>query len=124
MKTILIIEDEASIRDFETAYLEQAGYKVIQAEDGDEGLRKVNSEKIDLIVLDINLPGIDGLKLCKMIRSKSSIPIIMVTARTEEIDELIGLETGADDYIKKPFFPCCACRTCKKPIETPRCRSN
>lgn len=102
---ILIVEDENPIREVETAYLKKEGYKVIEAEDGREALKKFNDEKIDLVVLDINLPEIDGITICKTIRDRSTVPIIMVTARVEDIDELIGLEVGADDYIKKPFSP-------------------
>lgn len=102
---ILVVEDEKSIREVETAYLKNAGYEVIDAEDGEEALELLETEKIDLVVLDINLPNVDGIEVCKKIRESSMIPIIMVTARIQEIDELIGLEIGADDYIKKPFSP-------------------
>lgn len=105
MQTILVVEDEASIREVEVAYLKQAGYKIIEAIDGQDALDKLINNKIDLVILDLNLPKIDGVEVCKKVRLESDIPIIMVTARVDEIDELIGLETGADDYIKKPFSP-------------------
>ncbi len=102
---ILIVEDESTIREVETAYLKQAGFVVHEALDGEQALSIFNKEKIDLVVLDINLPKKNGLEVCKEIRKTSQVPIIMVTARVEEIDEIIGLETGADDYLKKPFSP-------------------
>lgn len=102
---ILLVEDEDLIREFEVAYLKKAGYEVIEAKDGKEALDLWYKDKYDLVVLDLNLPYIDGITVCKKIRAKSQLPIIMVTARAEEIDELLGLEIGADDYIKKPFSP-------------------
>jgi two-component system response regulator ResD len=102
---ILLVEDEESIREAERLYLEQAGYKVREAADGGEALTLWQERAADLVVLDLNLPVQDGMEVCKAIRKRSSVPIIMVTARVEEIDELIGLETGADDYVKKPFSP-------------------
>ena len=102
---ILIVEDEKSIREVEAAYIKNADFGVFEAEDGESALELLSSERIDLCVLDINLPGIDGIEICKTIRRKSNMPVIMVTARAEEMDELIGLECGADDYVKKPFSP-------------------
>ncbi|MCA9385677.1 response regulator transcription factor [Candidatus Dojkabacteria bacterium] len=102
---ILVVEDEKSIREVEAAYLKQQGYTVFEAQDGEEALEVFADKSIDLIILDLNLPSIDGIEVCRKIRNKSLVPIIMVTARIEEIDELVGLETGADDYIKKPFSP-------------------
>lgn len=102
---ILVVEDESSIREVEVAYLKQSGYSVLEAEDGKQALQLMKDNSIDLVLLDLNLPKLDGIQVCKDIRQKSNVPIIMVTARVEEMDELIGLETGADDYIKKPFSP-------------------
>ena len=100
---ILVVEDENSIREVETAYLKKAGFNVYEAETGTKALSAFEKYNIELVVLDINLPEIDGIKVCKIIRGKSNIPIIMVTARVEDQDELIGLDCGADDYLKKPF---------------------
>lgn len=105
MQTILLVEDEEEIREFEKDYLEKEGFKVLEAADGLRALSLFGSSSVDLVVLDLNLPEVNGIDVCKTIREESGIPIIMVTARTKEIDELIGLEVGADDYIKKPFSP-------------------
>ncbi|MBE2279927.1 MAG: response regulator transcription factor [Ignavibacteriaceae bacterium] len=102
---ILVVEDENSIREVETAYLKNAGFNVYEAENGSKALSIFEKTNIELIVLDVNLPEIDGITVCRRIRSKSNVPIIMATARTEDQDELIGLDCGADDYIKKPFNP-------------------
>jgi len=102
---ILIIEDELEIVRLVRTYLEQVGYRVLVAYNGSEGLRVARREKPDLIVLDLMLPGMDGLDICRAIRRESDVPIIMLTARVEEVDKLIGLELGADDYITKPFSP-------------------
>lgn len=102
---ILIVEDEESIREIEKAYLKRAGYTVLEAEDGEKALSIFKQEKVDLVILDLNLPKLDGIEVCKRIRVTSQVPVIMVTARVEEMDELIGLEIGADDYLKKPFSP-------------------
>jgi DNA-binding response OmpR family regulator len=102
---ILIVEDEETIREVEVAYLKQAGYLILEAEDGEKALEIVQDKQIDLVVLDVNLPKINGFDVCKRIREKSNVPIIMVTARIEEIDEMLGLNIGADDYVKKPFSP-------------------
>lgn len=105
-KKILIIEDEAKIMRTVRLYLEQAGYEVVWASDGTQGLATFRHEKPALMILDLNLPGeLDGLDVCRASRRDSNIPIIMLTARTEETDRLIGLELGADDYITKPFSP-------------------
>jgi DNA-binding response OmpR family regulator len=101
---ILIVEDEQSIREVIKQYLQKAGFEVEEAASGEVAILKFNTS-INLIILDLNLPNRDGLEVCKEIRKKSKVPIIMVTARTEEIDELKGLDIGADDYIKKPFSP-------------------
>lgn len=104
-RKILFVEDEEQIVRVVRAYLEQAGYEVLVARDGPEGLRRHRQESPDLVVLDLMLPGMDGLDVCRAIRRESSTPIIMLTARAEETDKLIGLELGADDYITKPFSP-------------------
>jgi two-component system alkaline phosphatase synthesis response regulator PhoP len=105
MARILIIEDDAQIRKIESDYLRSAGYDVVVAADGIQGELMATTQGPDLIILDLNLPGQDGVEVCKKVRKISGIPILMVTARTKEIDELIGLEVGADDYLKKPFSP-------------------
>lgn len=102
-RTILIIEDEQPIVDILKFNLEKDGYTTIAALDGVSGLEKALSESPDLILLDVMLPGIDGYEVCRKVREKSSVPIIMLTAREEELDKVLGLELGADDYITKPF---------------------
>lgn len=103
--TILIIEDEESIAELMRDYLEVNGFASDIAADGNEGLEKALSNPYDLILLDLMLPGIDGFELCKAIRGKLDIPILMVTARKEDIDKIRGFDRGADDYIEKPFNP-------------------
>jgi DNA-binding response OmpR family regulator len=105
MSTILIIEDEPELVKVLRTYLEQAGFNVLASGRGDHGLSTWEHRKPDLVILDLNLPGMDGLDVAREIRRKSATPIIMLTARVEEADELIGLELGADDYIPKPFSP-------------------
>lgn len=105
MATVLIIEDEKELTKVLQAYLEKAGYTVLSAERGDTGLSSWQHHKPDMVLLDLNLPGMDGLDVAKEIRRQGDTPLIMVTARVEEIDRLIGLELGADDYITKPFSP-------------------
>jgi DNA-binding response OmpR family regulator len=101
--TILLVDDEESIQTLLTYPLERDGYRVVQARDGEEALSRFAEEPFDLIVLDIMLPRLDGLEVCKRIRSQSNVPIVMLTARGEELDKVLGLELGADDYITKPF---------------------
>ncbi|MEX2612962.1 MAG: response regulator transcription factor [Gaiellaceae bacterium] len=101
--TILLVDDEDSIQALLTFPLERDGYRVVQARDGEEALRRFGEEDVDLVVLDVMLPRLDGLEVCKRLRSQSSVPIIMLTARGEELDKVLGLELGADDYITKPF---------------------
>ena len=103
-RRILVVDDEASVRDVLTRYLEREGYRVEVAADGQGALRAAY-EQPDLIVLDLMLPGVNGLEVCRRLRSQSNVPIIMLTARDEEADKLIGFTTGADDYITKPFSP-------------------
>ncbi len=105
MSRILIIEDEDSIADLEKDYLELSDFKVEIASDGIEGERKALSEDYDLIVLDLMLPGKDGFEVCKSIREKKNIPILMVSAKKDDIDKIRGLGLGADDYMTKPFSP-------------------
>ena len=105
MATILIIEDEPELVKVLRSYLEQAGFNVLSAGRGDTGLSAWEHKHPDLVILDLNLPGMDGLDVARAIRRKGSTPIIMLTARVDETDQLIGLELGADDYIAKPFSP-------------------
>ena len=100
---VLIAEDEKPISDIIKFNLEKEGYEVITAYDGEDALKKALNEQLELIILDIMLPSIDGFEICKKVREKSSVPIIMVTAKEEEVDKILGLELGADDYITKPF---------------------
>ena len=102
---ILVIEDEASIREFEVTYLRDAGYETIEAADGVAAVELFEEHKPDLAIIDINLPGMNGLDVCKAIRMTSTVPILIVTARGSDEDEVTGLSMGADDYIKKPFNP-------------------
>lgn len=104
-ETILIIEDEPKVARLARDYLEKNNYRVVLAGDGQSGLSMARGEKPDLIVLDLMLPVMDGLDVCRTLRRTSDVPIIMLTARAEEADRLIGLELGADDYITKPFSP-------------------
>jgi DNA-binding response OmpR family regulator len=101
--TILLVEDEAAVRKVLTFPLERDGYTVVQAADGEEALALFDGQPVDLVVLDIMLPKLDGLEVCKRLRARSSVPIIMLTARDDELDKVLGLELGADDYITKPF---------------------
>ena len=101
--TILLVDDEDSIQALLTYPLERDGYRVVQARDGDEALRRFEEENVDLVVLDIMLPRVDGLEVCRRLRAESTVPIIMLTARDDELDKVLGLELGADDYITKPF---------------------
>ena len=105
MSRILIIEDEEAIADLEKDYLELSGYEVKICNTGDEGLQTALREEFDLIVLDLMLPGLDGFEVCKKIREEKNIPIIMVSAKKEDIDKIRGLGMGADDYMTKPFSP-------------------
>jgi two-component system, OmpR family, alkaline phosphatase synthesis response regulator PhoP len=104
-ETILIIEDEIKVAKLALDYLEQGNFRVLTATDGNTGLAIARREHPALIVLDLMLPGMDGLDVCRVLRRESDVPIIMLTARSDETDRLIGLELGADDYITKPFSP-------------------
>jgi len=103
--TVLVVEDEASIASFVAMYLKNAGYGVKVAATGGDALEQVSSEPPALIVLDLMLPDIDGVEICRRIRQDSDLPILMLTARDEDVDKIIGLEVGADDYLTKPFNP-------------------
>ena len=104
-QSVLVVEDEASIASFVSLYLKNAGYEVRTAANGTEALASAEREKPSLIVLDLMLPDIDGIEICRRIRQKSDVPILMLTARDEDVDKIIGLEVGADDYLTKPFNP-------------------
>jgi len=101
--TILLVDDEEAVQKLLTYPLERDGYRVLQARDGLEALERFQREPVDLVVLDLMLPKADGLEVCKRLRATSSVPIIMLTARDDELDKVVGLELGADDYITKPF---------------------
>ena len=105
MSTVLVVDDEPIVRDVVVRYLEQEGYRTLQAGDGDTARELLEREEPSLVVLDLMLPGTDGLALCRWIRGRSQLPVIMVTALGEEADRLTGLELGADDYLTKPFSP-------------------
>ncbi len=104
-QTILIIEDETRIAHWVREYFEQAGFRALTAADGSTGLSMAQTEKPDLIILDLMLPGMDGTEVCRSLRQDSDMPIIMLTARGKESDRILGLELGADDYVVKPFSP-------------------
>jgi DNA-binding response OmpR family regulator len=101
--TILLVDDEDSVQKLLSYPLERDGFRVLGAKDGEEALAKFAAESVDLVVLDLMLPKLDGLEVCKRLRAQSTVPIIMLTARDDELDKVLGLELGADDYITKPF---------------------
>jgi DNA-binding response OmpR family regulator len=101
--SILLVDDEDSVQKLLTYPLEREGFRVVQARDGEQALRLFGHEEFDLVVLDLMLPKVDGLEVCRRLRAASDVPIIMLTARGEELDKVLGLELGADDYITKPF---------------------
>ncbi|MQG88275.1 MAG: response regulator transcription factor [SAR202 cluster bacterium] len=103
--TALVVEDDKSVSQLIRLYLSQAGFQVLTAEDGPTGLKMALENTPDIVLLDINLPLMDGIEVCKNVRKESEVPIIMVTARVEEDDRLVGLDIGADDYVLKPFSP-------------------
>lgn len=105
MRKILIVEDEDRMRELLVDYFAMDGFETFEASDGSKALEIVASESLDLVLLDIMMPGIDGFTVCKRIRSTSAVPIIIITARTEEEDKILGFELGADDYVTKPFSP-------------------
>jgi DNA-binding response OmpR family regulator len=104
-QSVLVVEDESSIASFVSLYLKNAGYRVRTAASGRDALAAVAAEQPSLILLDLMLPDIDGIEVCRRIRQRSDVPILMLTARDEDIDKIIGLEVGADDYLTKPFNP-------------------
>ena len=104
-ETILLVDDEQHIIDLAQMYLEQEGFQVSSATDGAVALKRILNEKPGLVVLDLMLPGLDGWEVCRRVRAQSDVPIIMLTARGDDIDKIVGLELGADDYLTKPFNP-------------------
>ena len=104
-RTVVVVEDDPGIADLLDLYLRQAGYRVLLAPDGERGLELIAQHRPVLVVLDIGLPGIDGLEVCRRIRAESTLPILFLTARDAEVDRVVGLELGADDYVTKPFSP-------------------
>jgi DNA-binding response OmpR family regulator len=105
MQTVLVVDDEEIVRDVVVRYLKRDGYRTLEAADGAEALRLLSDDPPALVVLDVMLPHHDGLEICRRIRADSDLPIIMLTARGEEADRIVGLELGADDYVTKPFSP-------------------
>jgi DNA-binding response OmpR family regulator len=105
MPAVLVVDDEPIVREVVVRYLQRDGYRTLEAADGERARALVERERLDLVVLDLMLPGMDGLALCRWIRARSDVPVIMLTARGEEADRIVGLELGADDYVTKPFSP-------------------
>jgi len=105
MTTVLVVDDEPIVRDVIVRYLRRDGFATLEAADGDRARELIETAEPTLVVLDVMLPGTDGLELCRWIRSRSDLPVIMLTARGEEADRIVGLELGADDYVTKPFSP-------------------
>jgi len=103
--TVLVVEDDANIADLLDLYLRESGYRVLLAADGEHGLTQLVRQSVDLVVLDVGLPGMDGFEVCRRIRATSVVPVLFLTARDGEIDRVLGLELGADDYVTKPFSP-------------------
>jgi two-component system alkaline phosphatase synthesis response regulator PhoP len=104
-ETILVVDDEVNIRELARMYLEQEGFQIVTAVNGQQALEQVRQDPPSLVVLDLMLPEIDGWEVCRQIRKKSNLPIIMLTARDDDVDKIVGLELGADDYLTKPFNP-------------------
>src|SRR3989441_69324 len=105
MPTVLVVDDEPIVREVVVKYLERDGFRTLEAADGVRARELLAETTPSLVVLDVMLPGVDGLELCRWIRSRSQLPVIMLTARGEEADRIVGLELGADDYVTKPFSP-------------------
>jgi DNA-binding response OmpR family regulator len=105
MTKVLVVDDEPTIREVVVGYLQREGFKTVEAADGNRARELLEQDPPDLVVLDVMLPGTDGLELCRWIRSRSRLPVILLTARGEESDRIVGLELGADDYVTKPFSP-------------------
>ncbi len=104
-RTVLVVDDEQSIRELVGGYLRREGYDVVPAASGEEALDVLRGRAVDLVILDVRLPGIDGLETLRRVRRGSSVPVLLLTARAEEPDRIVGLELGADDYVTKPFSP-------------------
>ncbi|HFK1513286.1 response regulator transcription factor [Bacillus paranthracis] len=104
-ETIMVVDDEKEIRELIAIYLKNEGYRVLQAENGEEGLELLKKNEVHLIVLDIMMPKIDGIHMCMKVREIAEMPIIMLSAKTQDMDKILGLTTGADDYVTKPFNP-------------------
>ncbi len=119
-KTVLLVEDERRLREIVSDYFRNEGFEVIEAEDGKQALELFAEHTIDLIMLDIMLPEIDGWSVCRRIRKESAVPIIMLTARSDEDDTLLGFELGADEYVTKPFSPKVLVARAKNIIKTSR----
>jgi DNA-binding response OmpR family regulator len=105
MTTVLAVDDEPIVRDVVARYLRRDGFTALEAEGGEDARRLIEAHDPELVVLDVMLPGVDGLELCRWIRGRSNLPVILLTARGEEADRIVGLELGADDYVTKPFSP-------------------
>ena len=105
MATVLVVDDEPIVREVVVRYLARDGHDTVEAGDGNAARQLIESADPDIVVLDVMLPGTDGLELCRWIRGRSELPVIMLTARGEEADRIVGLELGADDYVTKPFSP-------------------
>jgi DNA-binding response OmpR family regulator len=105
MARVLVVDDDVTVREVVVSYLRAAGHGVVEAADGADALRAMRSDPADLVVLDLMMPGIDGLEVCRRLRATGDVPIIMLTALGAEVDRVVGLESGADDYVTKPFSP-------------------
>jgi DNA-binding response OmpR family regulator len=105
MARVLVVDDDVTVREVVVSYLRAGGHAVVEAADGSEALRAMRSDPADLVVLDLMMPGIDGLEVCRRLRAVGDVPIIMLTALGAEVDRVVGLESGADDYVTKPFSP-------------------
>ncbi len=104
-RTVVVVEDDPNIADLLDVYLREAGFRVLQAMNGERGLELIAQHQPDMVLLDIGLPDIDGFEVCRRLRAKSNVPVLFLTARDGEIDRILGLELGADDYVTKPFSP-------------------
>jgi DNA-binding response OmpR family regulator len=126
MATVLVVDDEPIVREVVVKYLRRDGYRTLAAGDAETACALVEREHPDLVILDLMLPGMDGLSFCRWLRSRSDLPVIMLTARGEEADRIVGLELGADDYVTKPFSPreiVARVRTVLRRVDTPVLRS-
>ncbi|MBO7743087.1 response regulator transcription factor [Paenibacillus sp. MWE-103] len=123
-RTILVVEDESILREIIKDYFQNEGYEVLEAADGEQALQRMGSGNADLIILDIMLPKLDGWSVCRRIRKSSDVPIIMLTARVDEDDTLLGFELGADDYVTKPYSPAVLLARAKRLLDSRSRRSN